>query len=180
MIFDWFFSLFSIRINSLRWTWHHTLTFSGYRRQTHLVGIICHPLLEFCQIMAGTNICVPLCSSMPENMVNWINWMELYRSIARNTEGNHSNIFFDKGDSNYLGFTESTSLCRIFCQHLNLKGITLLVVVNKLFVFSSVLKQNMIFQFSQWPTESTQRFKFLQNSCGVKWFYETELQGLYL
>ena len=54
------------------------------------------------------------------------------------------------------------------CQYLNLKDKTLLVVVNKLFVFTSVLKQNMIFQVSQWPTEWAQKFKFLQNSCRGK------------
>ena len=58
------------------------------------------------------------------------------------------------------------------CQHLNLKGKTLLVVVNKLFVFSSVLKKNIIF--------SVFSVKFLQNSCRVKWFHKTELWGLYL
>ena len=35
----------------------------------------------------------------------------------------------------------------------------------------------IFFQFSQWPTEWAQKFKFLQNSCRVKWFHETELQG---
>ena len=46
-----------------------------------------------------------------------------------------------KGESDKLDFKESTSLYRV----LNLKGKTSLFVVNKLFVFSSALKQNMIF-----------------------------------
>ena len=37
------------------------------------------------------------------------------------------------------------TLLNFCCQHLNLKGKTLLVVVNKLCVLSSVLKQNMFF-----------------------------------
>ena len=45
-----------------------------------------------------------------------------------------------------------SQIYRFFCcQHLNLKGKTLLVVVNKLFVFSSKAKHDF-FQFSQWPT----------------------------
>ena len=58
---------------------------------------------------------------------------------------------------------------------MDLKGKTLLVVVNKLFVFSSIQSKTWFFQFSQWPTEWPQKFIFFQNRCRVKWFHETEL-----
>ena len=43
-----------------------------------------------------------------------------------------------------------------------------------------IQSKTWFFQFSQWPTEWVQKFKFLQNSCRVKWFHETELLGLHL
>ena len=60
------------------------------------------------------------------------------------------NVTFLEGD-----FLKENTQDRIFefFQRLNLKSKTLMVVVNKFFAFSSVLKQKRFFQFSQWPTE---------------------------
>ena len=53
-----------------------------------------------------------------------------------------------------------------------MKSRALLVVINKIFMFSSVLKQKMILSvFSV-----AQKFKSFQNSCRGKWFHEAELR----
>ena len=57
------------------------------------------------------------------------------------------------------------------------KGWTLLGFVNKLFI-----SVQLIFFLDRvlLLAELAQKFKLLHNSCMVKWFHETELQGIYL
>ena len=54
-----------------------------------------------------------------------------------------------------------------FCQHLNLKGKTLLVNVNKLFVFSSVQKQNFFFSFLSGLLNGRKKSNFFKKA--VEW-----------
>ena len=70
---------------------------------------------------------------------------------------------------NYISRNQLITLQNFCCQHLNLKGKTLLVVLKKIFVFSSVLKQNIIFSLFSALTEQAQKFKCLQNSCSGSW-----------
>ena len=54
---------------------------------------------------------------------------------------------------NYVSRNQLITPDNFCCQHLNLKGKTMLVVVKKPFMFSSVLKQNIFFPVFSGPTE---------------------------
>ena len=75
---------------------------------------------------------------MPVHIVSFGDFLS---GFVVNSISKRLSLMVFKGDSNYVGFKESTSLYRIFVsQYSNLKGKTLLVVVNILFLVQFISK----------------------------------------
>ena len=146
-------------------------------------GIFRHPysLFVFCLTVLFTRVGI----SHAWNTSNIIAWHLTYLKMKMSMKNTLIKVTqINKISKNQLH--NAANGCQIFnlCgKHWNLKPKTLLVAINKLFVFSAILSwskaKHDFYQFSQCLAELEQKFKFLWASCIAKWFHKTELQESY-